>query len=128
MKIKVEFKNRFQTKQLFIAGSQGPHTHALQPPTIHKNSDPDQHSPPMIQQYESTPTWSEEEQSTSKGNIEQDTMVQQMQLQKCIDEAQKIQWQHEDNTSIQEMWLEEIAPLANDAISARKNRYTQSKP
>ena len=113
MKNKVAFKNHFQTKQLLIAVIKGPHTHALQRPTIHKNSDPDQHSPPMMLQYESTPTWSEEEQTTSKGNIEQYTMVQQMQLQKCINEAQQIQWQHEDNTFIQKkcamLWAAGVA-------------------
>ena len=59
----------------------------------------------MMLHYKSTPAWSEEEQTTSKETIEKYITVQQMQLQKCINEAQKIQWQHEDNTSIQEMLL-----------------------
>ena len=44
-----------------------------------------------------------------------------MQLQKCINRAQKIQQQHEDNTIAQEMLLEEMTPVTSNSINKIKH-------
>ena len=71
------------------------------------------YSPPLVLQYDNTDTWSDEGPCTQTPPRNSSVTKQQIQLQTYINAAEKIQWQHQDNTITQEILLEELVPVTN---------------
>ena len=87
------------------SGNPNPLTHTLQQLIGHKQLTLNHNSPPLVLQYEDTATWSDEDQGMQRKSLQGTKVVQQIQLEKYINAAQQIQWQHEDHTFAQKMLL-----------------------